>query len=137
MSLTEEMEGRASANGADNEILARTSIFRFVPQEQQSRLKRLFKRTHYEFGELITKQNDPADAFFVILSGRARVVRTDESGQELSLNSFGAGAEFGESALLIGRTRNATVRCSSSVDMRSLELEDILRLAEEFPQITV
>ena len=70
MSLTEEMEGRASANGGDNEILARTSIFRFVPQEQQSRLKRLFKRTHYEFGELITKQNDPADAFFVILSGR-------------------------------------------------------------------
>ena len=64
MRLTEEMEGRASANGADNEILAHTSIFRFVPQEQQSRLKRLFKRTHYEFGELITKQNDPADAFF-------------------------------------------------------------------------
>ena len=134
MSLTEEMEGRASANGGDNEILARTSIFRFVPQEQQSRLKRLFKRTHYEFGELITKQNDPADAFFVILSGRARVVRTDESGQELSLNSFGAGAEFGESALLSGGTRNATVRCSSSVEVLRLERDDFLRLAEEFPQ---
>src|SRR6266542_2017477 len=134
MSLTEEMEGRASANGGDNEILARTSIFRFVPQEQQSRLKRLFKRTHYEFGELITKQNDPADAFFVVLSGRARVVRTDESGQELSLNSFGAGAEFGESALLSGGTRNATVRCSSSVELLRLERDDFLRLAEEFPQ---
>src|SRR6266566_1745843 len=134
MSLTEEMGGRASANGADNEILARTSIFRFVPQEQQARLKKLFKRTHYEFGELITKQNDPADAFFVILSGRARVVRTDESGQELSLNSFGAGAEFGESALLSGGTRNATVRCSSSVEVLRLERDDFLRLAEEFPQ---
>ncbi len=131
--LGKEPDGRLSANGADSEILARTSIFRFVPQEQQSRLKRLFKRAHYEFGELITKQNDPADAFFVILSGRARVVRTDESGQELSLNSLGAGAEFGESALLSEGTRTATVRCSSSVEVLRLERDDFLRLAEEFP----
>src|SRR6516165_4168442 len=109
LNLTEGLDGRSSANGAHDEVLARTSLFRFVPQEQQTRLQGLFKRAHYEFGELITKQNDPADAFFVILSGRARVVRTDENGQELSLNSLGAGAEFGESALLSGGTRNATV----------------------------
>ncbi|HTL54230.1 MAG TPA: peptidase domain-containing ABC transporter [Candidatus Limnocylindrales bacterium] len=132
--LTERLDGGSSANGADNEILARTSLFRFIPQEQQSRLQGLFKKAHYEFGEWITKQNDAADAFFVILSGRARVIRTDENGQELSLNSLGAGAEFGESALLSGGTRNASVRCSSSVDVLRLGRDDFLRLAEEFPE---
>ena len=73
--LTEELDGRSGANGVESEILARTSLFRFVPKQQQARLQGLFKRAHYEFGELITKQNDPADAFFVILSGRARVIR--------------------------------------------------------------
>src|SRR5690349_17204490 len=97
--------GNASANGVQDEILARTSLFRFVPQEQQPRLQALFKRVRYDFGEWITKQNDPADAFFVIVSGRARVVRTDDNGQELSLDSMGAGAEFGESALLSEGTR--------------------------------
>src|SRR5215468_9053637 len=117
--LTQEPE-RPGANGVQNEILARTSLFRFVPQGQQERLQGLFKRAHYEFGELITKQNDLADAFFVILSGRARVVRVDENGQELSLDSMGIGAEFGESALLSGGTRNASVRCSSPVEVLKL-----------------
>lgn len=133
-SLTQEPDGALSGNGAQNEVLARTSLFRFVPQEQRARLHSLFKKAHYEFGEVITKQNDAADAFFVILSGRARVVRVDESGQELSLNSLGAGAEVGESALLSGGTRNATVRCSSTVEALRLERDDFLRLAEEFPE---
>ena len=132
--LTETPDGASSANGVHNEILARTSLFRFIPPEQQPRLQALFKRAHFEFGELIAKQNDAADAFFVILSGRARVVRIDENGQELSLNSLGIGAEFGESALLSGGTRNASVRCSSSVDVLRLDRDDFLRLAEEFPE---
>jgi ATP-binding cassette subfamily B protein len=131
---TQATEERAATNGVHSEILARTSLFRFVPPEQRPRLEGLFKRAHYEFGELITKQNDPADAFFVILSGRARVVRIDENGQELSLNSLGAGAELGESALLSGGTRNATVRCSSSMDVLRLEREHFLQLTEEFPE---
>src|SRR6516164_3868275 len=131
---TVELNGQANANRVQNEILARTSLFRFVPLQQQARLQALFTRAHYEFGELITKQNDAADAFFVILSGRARVVRMDQNGQELALDSLGAGAEFGESALLSGGTRNATVRCSSSVDVLRLDRDDFLRLAEEFPE---
>ena len=131
---TVELNGQANANRVQNEILARTSLFRFVPLQQQARLQALFTRAHYEFGELITKQNDAADAFFVILSGRARVIRIDENGQELALDSMSAGAEFGESALLSGGTRNASVRCSSSVDVLRLDRDDFLRLAEEFPE---
>ena len=132
--LTEQLNGQASANGVHNEILARTALFRFIPQEQQDRLQRLFKRAHFEFGELITKQHDVADSFFVILSGRARVVRMDQNGQELALDSMGPGAEFGESALLSEGTRNASVRCSSSVEVLRLDRDDFLRLAEEFPE---
>src|SRR5436190_14918473 len=132
--LTDELGGRSSANGVQDEILARTMLFRFLPQEQRERLRDFFKRGRYEFGELITKQNDPADAFFVILSGRAPVVRMDENGHELSLNSLGAAAEFGESALLSGGTRNASIRCSSAVEVLRLERDDFLRLADEFPE---
>src|SRR5262245_23408075 len=134
LKLNEKLDEASNANGVQNEILARTSLFRFIPQEQQPRLQALFKRAHYEFGEWITNQNDQADAFFVIVSGRARVVRIDENGQELSLDSMGAGAEFGESALLSGGTRNASVRCSSSVEALKLHRDDFLRLAEKFPE---
>jgi ATP-binding cassette subfamily B protein len=83
---------------------------------------------------LIIKQGETADAFFILTSGRARVVRMSEGGQELSLNMLRAGAEFGEAALLSGGVRNASVRCSSSVEALRLERSDFLKLVQEFPE---
>lgn len=117
-----------------NGILIRSSLFRFVPPEQRDRLERLFRPAHHAFGDLIVKQGDPADAFFLLVSGRARVLRQNEGGQELSLNLLHAGAEFGESALLSGGVRNASVRCSSPVELLRLERADFLALVSEFPQ---
>ncbi len=121
-------------NGSHEEVLTSSTLFRFVPEEQRGRLQRLFKPVHYEFGDLIIKQGEPAEAFFVLTSGRARVVRMSESGQELPLNLLQAGAEFGEAALLSGGERNASVRCSSAVDALRLERADFVNLLREFPQ---
>src|SRR6266404_2588876 len=57
-----------------------------------------------------------------------------EDGQELSLNTLKTGAEFGESALLAGGMRNASVRCSSAVEALRLEREDFLKLLAECPE---
>jgi CRP-like cAMP-binding protein len=117
-----------------NGVLLHTSIFRFVPEQQRTRLEELFKPARYDFGDLIVEQGQPADAFFVLTSGRARVVRTSENGQELPLNMLQGGAEFGESALLEGGVRNASVRCSSQVEVLRLERGDFLKLVEQFPE---
>src|SRR5215471_13336938 len=132
--MNKALKGPPSLNGDPPQVLARSTLFRFVPEEKRARLDVLFKRASYEFGDLITKQDEPADAFFVIASGRAHVVRMSEAGQELSLSFLGPGAEFGESALLSGGTRNATVRCSSSVEALRLERDDFLKLTDEFPE---
>ncbi len=132
--MNKELNGSPSLDGDQPQVLARSSLFRFVPEAKRARLHGLFSRASYEFGDLITKQDDPADAFFVIVSGRAHVVRMSETGQELSLNFLGPGAEFGESALLTGGKRNATVRCSSSVEALRLERDDFLKLTDEFPE---
>src|SRR5258707_15867805 len=99
-----------------NGVLAGSAVFRFVPERDRLRLLSLFKPARFEFGDLIVKQGEPADAFFVLTSGRARVVRKSEDGQELSLNMLKAGAEFGESALLESGARKASVRCNSAVE---------------------
>ena len=133
--MNQELKGplRSHISKEQADVLSRCSLFRFVPEGHRARLHELFKYGRYEFGDLIIKQGDPADAFFVLVSGRAHVVRTSESGEELSLSLLGAGAEFGESALREGGTRNATVRCSSSVEVLRLERADFLKLASEFP----
>src|ERR1043166_4104776 len=100
--MTSEPNGPPGRNGGATEVLARSSLFRFVPQEHRPRLQGLVRRASLEVGDLIKKQGEPADAFFMIISGRAHVVRLNENSEELSLSFLGPGAEFGESALLAG-----------------------------------
>jgi NADH:ubiquinone reductase (H+-translocating) len=78
---------------------------------------------HYEPGEEIVRQGDPADLFYVILQGQVQVVRRAD-GQERELARLGPGESFGEVGLLRMQRRNATVRAVKPVDVLSLEKGD-------------
>lgn len=77
-------------------------------------------------GEDIVVEGDAGDYFYVLESGSAEVVRGNRllgqgAGQPQALARLGAGASFGEEALLQGGVRNATVRMIS--DGRLLRLD--------------
>ena len=116
-------------------FLNQASIFRFFPPEHQDRVRSLFRKVQYDFGDVIVRQGDPADAFYILVTGRARVVKTSARGEEIPLNVLRPGSEFGESALLSGEPRTATVRCSSIVETLRLAREDFASLIAEFPQL--
>lgn len=78
---------------------------------------------HYEPGEAIVRQGDPADLFYVILSGEVRVLR-EANGQENELARLAAGESFGEVGILKHQRRNATVRAATPVDVVSVERAD-------------
>ena len=98
----------------DENLLRRSSLFQFLTEEHFEKWSALLQEESYEFGDLLVRQGDPADAFYVLASGRARVVKTDQSGDEIALATLKPGDSFGESALIAGGTRTATVRCSMS-----------------------
>ena len=83
-------------------------IARFVPES-------------YPFGRTIVTEGDQGDALYVITSGRARVVKRDERGEEISLSVLRPGDSFGEIALLTGTRRMATVRAASDVEALRLD----------------
>ncbi|MGZ8851304.1 MAG: cyclic nucleotide-binding domain-containing protein, partial [Thermoanaerobaculia bacterium] len=116
-------------------FLQQSSLFRFFPPEHQERVRSLFRKVHYDFGDAIVRQGDPADAFYVLMSGRARVIKTTARGEEIALNVLRPGNEFGESALLTHEPRTATVRCSSIVEALRLSRDDFASLIAEFPEL--
>ncbi len=116
------------------QILAASSLFRAVPEPERERLRVLFELEQRQFGDLVIRQGDEADAFFILISGRARVVKMTEGGQELTLNMLQPGDEFGEAALMSGGMRQASVRCSSAVTLARLSRHDFLALAQQFPE---
>jgi len=117
------------------DTLLKSSILRFVPEAHYARLRDSFSEERFEFGEAIVREGDPADAYFVLVSGRARVLKAAADGSELPLNRLLPGDEFGESALLDGGVRSASVRASTTVEVLRLERSRFLKLAAEFPAV--
>ena len=118
-----------------DEVLGRSKTFGTLSPEHYDRLRPLLREEHFEFGDVIVKQGDAADSFYILTSGRARVVKETESGREIALTSLRPGDEFGELALISGGQRNATVRCSTAVDVVKLDSQKFLPLLEQHPDL--
>ena len=119
----------------DDNLLRRSLLFQFLPDEYFEKIVPLLQEEEYEFGDIIVRQGDPADAFYVLVSGRARVLKIDKNGNEIPLSTLKPGDSFGEAALTEGGVRTATVHCSTAVEVLRLDRSDILALAEEVPEL--
>ena len=68
----------------DVDLLRRSDLFRFLPDEHFERICSLLQEEQHDFGDLIVKQGDPANAFYILISGRARVVKSGaNNGEEI------------------------------------------------------
>src|SRR6184192_2549259 len=119
----------------NSEILRRSSVFRFVSDEHFGAIEPLLEEEHHEFGDVIVKQDDPADSFYVLTRGRARALKVKPDAAEIPLGVLKPGDSFGEAALSEGGTRNATVRCSTTVDVLRIDREDFLQLVRRVPEL--
>jgi len=119
----------------DSEILRHSSVLRFLSDEHFDAIEPLLQEEHFDFGDVIVKQGDPADAFYVLTTGRARALKIRVDGEEIPLGVLKPGDSFGEAALAEGGTRNATVRCSTAVDVLRIDRDDFLQLVSEEPDL--
>ncbi len=119
----------------DSEIVRRTSAFRFLTDEHFTALEPLLEEESYDFGDVIVKQDDPADSFYILTKGRARALKVKSDGEEIPLGVLKPGDSFGEAALMDGGTRSATVRCSTAVEVLRIDRDAFLELVERVPEL--
>lgn len=89
----------------------------------------------FPFGETVFHAGDAADGMFVIVSGRARVVGTAASGEEVTLALLQAGDVLGINALLSSEPRNATARAADELLLLRLARADFERAIKRNPGI--
>src|SRR5262249_1971226 len=111
------------------------SVFFFISDKLFKATPPLFQKDLYKFGDVIEKQDDPADSFYVLTRGRARALKIKPDGEEIPLGVLKPGDSFGEAALAEGGTRNATVRCSTAVDVLRIDRDDFLQLVRRVPDL--
>eukprot|EP00842_Homolaphlyctis_polyrhiza_P006098 jgi/Hompol1/648/HPOL_001481-RA len=79
-------------------------------------------------GDVIIKQGDVGDSFYIIESGEANVTQTDENGVEHFMHVYKKGDYFGELALLTDKPRKATVSAKGRVKLATLGKKAFVRL---------
>ncbi len=85
--------------------------------------------------EIICREGDAGDAFFVLRRGIVEVVARGANGQETHVADLGAPAFFGEMALLTGEPRSATVRAKGDAELLIVERAGFEALFKTRPSV--
>lgn len=101
--------------------------------EQVAGLSPKLVHESYGPGEVIIRQGDPPDRFFILISGQVEVCHENLSGEIDTVEIREPGEYFGEIGLLQNRPRSATVRVSpeSSAMLLAMERQDFLALISD------
>ncbi|MCB9778806.1 MAG: peptidase domain-containing ABC transporter [Alphaproteobacteria bacterium] len=111
------------------------AAFALLPPEVRHLIEQVLRRRQYAFGQVVVREGEDADGWYVVEEGRARVLRTGEDGQEVALGLMQAGEGFGEISLLEGGRRTATVRAAGPLTVLHLDAGVFAALVQSHPEV--
>jgi CRP-like cAMP-binding protein len=123
-------EGAASDDWMTT-LLQTKSFHRIPPANIQAIFLRM-QRVPYRAGEIVIKQGDEGDYFYVIVSGKCVVTRETPLNKEgIKLAELSIGDTFGEEALIAEAKRNATITMMTDGVLMRLAKQDFRELMNE------
>ena len=109
-------------------------IFAGLTDEFLNHLRERVELLRYAPGQVICRQGDPADSFYLVRIGFVKVSEAHPGG-ELVLAYLSRGDYFGEIGLLGGGGRTATCTALDHVEVVRITTEDFNLMVEQFPEV--
>lgn len=119
------------------DLLQQVSYFRNFNELELRQLIEIGYRQRLQPSEILFRENDPGDAFYIVLSGSVEVY-VDKINKHLT--DLYTGQFFGELSLMLGIPRTATVRANEETMLFTItkkEFEKLLRKNHEFYEAIV
>lgn len=111
--------------------LLQTPVFQMVPPTNLQAIFMRMQSVPAEVGDVIVRQGDPGDFFYVLIEGRCLVTREQEGRKPIRLAELEAGSCFGEEALISDAQRNATITMLSNGQLMRLAKADFRSLLKD------
>jgi putative oxidoreductase len=86
-------------------------------------------------GNIIVRQGDTPENFYVIRKGKVKVFRLTEEGIRTDLTELGEGAYFGELAIVTGQPRSASVEAGEDTVLTEISREEFETLLDDNPPL--
>lgn len=110
-------------------------LFSSLSEEALLQVASLMHWERQPAGTAICEQGEPGGTFYLIARGLVSVKQADTRGIQRTLNQLGPGDFFGETSLLTGEPRDATITALEDVELFALEKSDFDRLMDQYTQI--
>jgi len=117
--------------------LSKSTIFSGLNEEELAELATLTRQHSYLAGEFIFWEGDPPHRFFIVASGRVKVVKHSSLGKEFVLAFFGQGEMFGEVAVFESKPYPGSAQAVSDTEVLSMERKDLLSLLADRPDMAL
>ena len=134
MSTTRPSFGSESG-GVSHVVLPEVPIFALMPPEVRTLVVASLEPVTFGFGQVVVREGDDADAFYVIVSGSARALKQADNGDEVPLDVLHTGDSFGFVELIEETPRVATVRASEQLQTLRLDRAVFRALLRSNPEI--
>lgn len=117
--------------------LGKVPLLQPLSDEQKKQLAATANDLDLAPGQILFRQNDPGDSFFVIVSGSVDVLLQDPKNPANSskVATLSTGEFFGEMSALTGQPRSATIRAASALCCIQIEKADLFQIFSQDPAL--
>jgi CRP-like cAMP-binding protein len=127
---------RADALGAPEDLgRPQIPLFSELPKNAFIELLVHMEMHNLSPGDVVIREGDVGDSFFVLVSGQVRVSRRSDSGEDVVLAYLTEGAFFGEMALLQDGARTATVVADAECELFEIKKEVLDQVVSHYPSV--
>jgi len=117
------------------DLLAQSTLFAPLSEEEQSEVARRFSPHHYEKDDYLFWEGEPAEWLVLVTEGQVKMIKHSESGRETILATFGPGQIVGEVGVLVGETYPATAQALEPASTLNLRRDDYTELVRQYPDL--
>jgi len=104
--------------------LREVPLFSEMDEQEVAGIRAIMQEMKFKPGQVIIREGEIGDLFYVITEGHAEILIHDADGAELLLHEVGPGDFFGELSMLTNEPRAARVRAVDQVSTLALERDD-------------
>lgn len=119
------------------DALKAVSLFRSLSPRFVSGIAKSCVERSFASGETLVRQGNPGVGLFVIVSGKVKVIKTNDKGEKLELAEHGSGEVIGEMAVLDGANRTADVVAVEDTVSLVLSAWDFRSFMESHPEVAL
>lgn len=125
------------AHEENKAFLRRVPLFSSLNEMQLDQLAAGSVRKSYPRGRTIVAEGEPSQSLYILLSGRAKVQRSDSEGKEVILAVIGPREFFGEMSLIDDSPRSASVITIESCDFMAINKDSFKAMLAQSPDIAM